>query len=49
VAKELEDDLDKVRSAGDFSDTSLPVLINALQQGEAIFTDEEKKRIVTAT
>jgi ribosome assembly protein 3 len=42
---ELQDDLDKVRSAGDFSEASLPLLIRALQQGEALFSDEEKKRI----
>jgi ribosome assembly protein 3 len=48
VAKELEEDLDKVRSAGDFSNTSLPVLINALQQGASNFTDDEKRRILSA-
>ncbi|TID14421.1 hypothetical protein E2P81_ATG09294 [Venturia nashicola] len=49
VAKELEEDLDKVRSAGDFSNSSLPVLIHALQQGASTFTDGEKKRIIAAT
>lgn len=46
VTQELEDDLDKVRGSGDFNETSLPVLINALQQGESIFSAEEKRRIV---
>jgi hypothetical protein len=45
VTKELEEDLDKIRSASDFTDTSLPLLITTLQQGEAIFTDEEIQRI----
>ncbi|KAF2427690.1 hypothetical protein EJ08DRAFT_680835 [Tothia fuscella] len=46
ITQELEDDLDKIRSAGDFNENSLPVLINALQQGETIFSAEEKRRIV---
>jgi ribosome assembly protein 3 len=46
VTQELEDDLDKIRGSGDFNETSLPVLINALQQGETIFSAEEKRRIV---
>lgn len=45
VTAELADDLDKVRQAGDFrARTSLPMLIHALQQGEAIFSAEEKGR-----
>ncbi len=47
VTAELADDLDKVRQAGDFrAGTSLPMLIHALQQGEGIFSMEERKRIV---
>ncbi|KAJ9647040.1 hypothetical protein H2199_002026 [Coniosporium tulheliwenetii] len=43
VTAELADDLDKVRQAGDFrARTSLPMLIHALQQGEAIFSAEER-------
>jgi ribosome assembly protein 3 len=44
---ELQDDLNKVRSAGDFKDSSLPMLITALKQGEAIFSKEEKTRIMS--
>jgi ribosome assembly protein 3 len=43
---ELEEDLDKVRSAGDFQDSSLPILVTALKQGEAIFSGDEKARIM---
>jgi ribosome assembly protein 3 len=43
---ELEEDLDKIRSAGDFTDSSLPILITALRQGEAVFSPEEKQRIM---
>jgi ribosome assembly protein 3 len=43
---ELEEDLDKIRSAGDFQDSSLPILISALKQGERIFSSEEKNRIM---
>jgi ribosome assembly protein 3 len=46
VTKELEEDLDKIRSASDFKDSSLPVLINALQQGASLFSKEEKQRII---
>ena len=44
---ELEEDLDKVRSAGDFKDSSLPILISALRQGEVLFSDEEKNSITS--
>jgi ribosome assembly protein 3 len=43
---ELEEDLDKVRSAGDFQESSLPILVTALKQGESIFSGEEKMRIM---
>ncbi|KIW02838.1 uncharacterized protein PV09_05895 [Verruconis gallopava] len=49
VTKELEDDLDQIRSAGDFKDSSLPVLVTALQQGASLFSTEEKRRIVGAS
>lgn len=44
---ELQDDLNKIRSAGDFKDSSIPILITALKQGEAVFSKEEKTRIMT--
>jgi ribosome assembly protein 3 len=46
ITQELADDLDKIRSANDFSEKSLPILIHALKQGEAIFSDEEKAMIM---
>jgi hypothetical protein len=46
ITQELADDLDKVRSANDFSEKSLPTLIHALQQGQGIFSEEEKAMIM---
>jgi ribosome assembly protein 3 len=43
---ELEDDLDKIRAAGDFKESSLSILIEALKQGDTIFSDEEKKQVL---
>jgi ribosome assembly protein 3 len=48
VTRELEEDLDKIRSASDFKDSSLPILITALQQGTALFSPEEKQRLLGA-
>ena len=48
VTAELADDLDKVREANDFKASSLPMLINALKQGESIYSAEEKRRVVRA-
>lgn len=45
---EFSDDLDKVRTAGDFQASALPMLIHALQQGTETFSMEEKRRIVLA-
>ncbi len=45
---EFAEDLDKVRSASDFQDASLPVLVNALQQGASIFSMDERRRVMTA-
>ena len=49
ITEELADDLDKVRSANDFSESSLPILIHALQQGQSIFSEEEKRRVMGET
>lgn len=46
ITQELADDLDKIRSANDFSEKSLPILIHALQQGQSIFPEEEKAIIM---
>ena len=45
---ELEDDLDKIRSTGDFKESSLPILVSALRQGEVLFSDEEKRNIMSS-
>ncbi|KAF2399885.1 hypothetical protein EJ06DRAFT_530671 [Trichodelitschia bisporula] len=46
ITSELDEDLDKIRSAADFKDSSLPLLIHALGQGESLFSEEEKRRIM---
>lgn len=45
ATKELAEDLDKARTADDFKGDALPMLIKALQQGTALFTPAEQKRI----
>ncbi|KAK7909168.1 hypothetical protein PG985_015046 [Apiospora marii] len=45
ATKELAEDLDKARTADDFKGDALPMLIQALQQGTALFTPAEQKRI----
>jgi len=49
ITKELSDDLDKIRSANDFSEKSVPILIHALQQGHQIFSNEERETIMKGT
>lgn len=46
MTTELAEDLDRIRAAGDFTDAALPMLVLALQQGESIFSAEEKARVV---
>lgn len=48
VTKEFANDLDKLRSASDFRGQSVAVLIEALRQGRACFTSDERVRIGTA-
>lgn len=43
---EFHQDLDKIRSSADFKDNSVPILINALRQGAALFSEDEKKRVM---
>lgn len=46
---EFADDLNSIRSADDFKGAdSLPILVNALQQGTSTFTAEEQLRVVSA-
>lgn len=46
LAAEFADDLDQMRNAEDFNDAALPVLVKALEQGVAMFTAEEQKRLL---
>jgi len=46
ITREHADDLETLRSAPDFTDRSLPLLIRALRAGVNIFNKEEKATIV---
>ncbi|TQS38418.1 hypothetical protein Golomagni_01075, partial [Golovinomyces magnicellulatus] len=48
VTTEFSSDIELLRSADDFNNTSIPVLINALQQGTSLFSVEEQRRVVLA-
>jgi ribosome assembly protein 3 len=49
LTSELSSDLDAVRRAQDFrDDSSLPLLVRALRQGEGCFGGEEKRRVEVA-
>jgi ribosome assembly protein 3 len=43
---EFAEDLDKVRVADDFKNDAVPLLVNALQQGTALFSAENQRRVV---
>jgi ribosome assembly protein 3 len=46
AAKELAEDLDKVRGADDFKADSVPFLVHALQQGAMQFSAADQRRVV---
>lgn len=46
LAMEFAEDLDQIRNAEDFNDGSLPVLVNALEQGTPIFTTDEQRIVL---
>ena len=48
ATNEFAEDLDAVRGADDFKHNALPMLIRSLEQGTAMFSPEEKRRIVEA-
>lgn len=48
ATKEFAEDLDKIRNADDFRSDALPMLINALSQGTALFSPADQRKIVTA-
>jgi ribosome assembly protein 3 len=47
ATEEFAEDLDAIRTADDFQDSALPILVHALQQGTSIFSIEDKRRVVT--
>ncbi|KAL9133578.1 MAG: hypothetical protein Q9175_005237, partial [Cornicularia normoerica] len=46
VTAQFADDIDKLRNAPDFSEQSVPVLIQALKQGSKGFSEEEKQKVM---
>lgn len=48
ATKEFAEDLDKIRSADDFKNDAIPVLINALSQGTSMFSTADQRRIVAS-
>ncbi|KAL8797555.1 MAG: hypothetical protein Q9195_000372 [Heterodermia aff. obscurata] len=46
VTAEFADDIDRLRNAKDFSNESLPILIEALKQGACVYSEDEKKAMV---
>ena len=48
ATQEFAEDLDKVRVADDFKNDAVPLLVNALQQGTALYSPEQQRRILAA-
>jgi len=46
ATEEFAEDLDAIRTADDFQDSAFPLLVHALQQGTAIFSTDDKRRVV---
>lgn len=46
VTEEFAEDLDVIRTADDFQNSAFPLLVHALQQGTAMFSIEDKRRVV---
>ena len=46
ATQEFSEDLDKMRTADDFKADAIQVLVEALQQGTAMFSPEEQRRVV---
>ena len=46
ATREFADDIDKLRKAGDFTDRSVPILVDALKQGAHLFSEEDKKKLM---
>lgn len=45
ATKEFSSDLDKLRSASDFNERSVPMIVAALKQGRACFSAEDRGRV----
>ncbi|KZF18915.1 hypothetical protein L228DRAFT_286402 [Xylona heveae TC161] len=48
IATEFAEDLNKIRTADDFDDDSLPILLSALKQGTGIFSTSERQTVLRA-
>lgn len=48
ATKEFAEDLDKIRSADDFKNDAIPVLVHALSQGTSMFSAADQRRIVAS-
>ena len=46
VTEAFGNDLEKLRKAPDFKESTVPILIEALRQGSSIFSEEEKMLLV---
>ncbi|KAI4105525.1 MAG: hypothetical protein LQ339_003367 [Xanthoria mediterranea] len=46
VTAEFADDLDKLRNASDFTDKSMPVLIEALKDTARTYSEKEKEEVM---
>ncbi|CAF9920214.1 MAG: hypothetical protein HETSPECPRED_004196 [Heterodermia speciosa] len=46
VTAEFADDIDRLRKANDFSEESLPILIEALKQGACVYSEDEKRAMM---
>jgi ribosome assembly protein 3 len=50
ATREFAADLDALRAADDFKpDSSVPLLVHALQQGAGMYGDAERERVMTTT
>lgn len=48
ATKEFAEDLDKIRTAGDFKGDALPLLIGSLSQGMSVFPKSDQIRVANA-
>lgn len=48
ITTEFADELDAIRRAGDFSESSLPMLVRHIRQGAEVFELDEKRVVVEA-